>query len=373
MYKNHLLTLLHKIDEIIDASKSLTLNSHSKVSPQTALLETILNIENKKDTLVAIMEREATEESQSLQILSIVSSINNEAENASLLIDNIPSEGSKHLRNLKRHLSSLILLTAQFLAPEHAMENDKRSSLNTQQDELEERLDRTIDRYSKKEAELLNRLNRNETKIKEYEKTAKDSISTIDNLIKSAEAHLGENLKGFQIEIGEKTKDLGEHIALVTGQSIATDYSLKSTAEGKTASLLRLCSIFLMLLTFYLAYNLFNDTTPTQITIPFVVNKVALLLLLSIPAAYLAKESARHRNKQFDYTQAQLDLSGVDPYIASLPRDKQIELKMELAKSIFARDKFKEQSKENKYRHVSNSEMHDILLELIKKLELPKK
>lgn len=68
--------------------------------------------------------------------------------------------------------------------------------------------------------------------------------------------------------------------------------------------------------------------------------KTAILRLvfsaaLSIPAAYLSRESTRHRNKQYEFQQMSLELQAITPYIASLPDEEQHKLKAEMATRLF--------------------------------------
>lgn len=64
--------------------------------------------------------------------------------------------------------------------------------------------------------------------------------------------------------------------------------------------------------------------------------RIAISLILSIPAAYLTRESAKHRQQHYRHRAAALDLATIDPFLASMPEDKRNELKLEIAKRLFA-------------------------------------
>jgi hypothetical protein len=58
-------------------------------------------------------------------------------------------------------------------------------------------------------------------------------------------------------------------------------------------------------------------------------------VLLSVPAAYLARESAKLRQQQHSHHETSLNLKAIGPYIASLPEDEQNLIKSDIAKKMF--------------------------------------
>lgn len=58
-------------------------------------------------------------------------------------------------------------------------------------------------------------------------------------------------------------------------------------------------------------------------------------VLLSVPAAYLARESAKHRQQQHSHHETSLNLKAIGPYIASLPENEQNLIKSDIAKKMF--------------------------------------
>lgn len=95
--------------------------------------------------------------------------------------------------------------------------------------------------------------------------------------------------------------------------------------------------------------------------------RIVLAMLLSVPAAYLARESAKHREQQYRHLQTSLDLKTISPYIASLPDEEQHKIKSEVASRLFAARDF---SKVSSDPYPIN--MHEIIMELLKKVDVGK-
>ena len=63
--------------------------------------------------------------------------------------------------------------------------------------------------------------------------------------------------------------------------------------------------------------------------------KTCISLVLSVPAAYLAREADKHRAKYNDYKKTAMDLKSINPYTDSLPEDQKNTLKAEMANRLF--------------------------------------
>lgn len=234
-------------------------------------------------------------------------------------------------------------------------------------DEFDRRLGRSMEIQRKNEAELMAKVESVEAQLSQIENLANQKLKRIDQLSEEGEQALGNIFLEFKNEIDNKLSDLGEHIANVTGQSISTERMQLASGERRTADFLRLSSFFLMCVTFVLAFFLFKDLSPDQVSLPLLMNKVTLIILLTLPSAYLARESTKHRKREFEYTETAMDISAVEPYIASMPKERQHALKCELAKQIFSRTERKSSAEDT---YPINTQ--ELLLEIIKKLEMPK-
>jgi hypothetical protein len=114
-------------------------------------------------------------------------------------------------------------------------------------------------------------------------------------------------------------------------------YSQAAVDEKKSADSLRMTSVFCMaLMVVIVAVTLFEILFGSYyITWESLVSRIAFTLIVSVPAAYFAKESNNHRLKYYEYKQTSLDLHAVSPYLKSLPEDEQNRLKSEFAQKLF--------------------------------------
>ena len=112
----------------------------------------------------------------------------------------------------------------------------------------------------------------------------------------------------------------------------------------------------------------FYETTQSDFKWQVALTRLVLALVLSIPSAYLARESSKHREQQYAYLQTSMDLKAIDPYIASLPEDTQHKIKANIADRIFASKDFSSVSNNSSYP----INTHELMMELIKKVDVDK-
>lgn len=193
-------------------------------------------------------------------------------------------------------------------------------------------------------------------KIEKLEREVKNEIEKITSLYKEA-----------QDEINSKKKQIDDILGHVSGRAIAGDFEASSAEEKKMADWLRYTSLGCMAVIVAVVCYSFWETTTAEFQWQKSVFRMVLAVMLSVPAAYLARESAKHREQQYNHLQTSLDLKAISPYIASLPVDEQHKIKIEIASRLFAA---RDYSKVGADPYPIN--VHEIVMELIKKLELNK-
>jgi hypothetical protein len=117
---------------------------------------------------------------------------------------------------------------------------------------------------------------------------------------------------------------------------LAGSYNKYSKDEGGAADLLRAGAIILMAIAIGTIGWALNDAVNKALSTETAILRVALSLVISVPAAYLARESAKHRQQQYSLRQTALDIDAIDGYIASLASTVQEEIKKEIATKLFA-------------------------------------
>lgn len=167
------------------------------------------------------------------------------------------------------------------------------------------------------------------------------------------------------IDIDQKT----EHINRVTGQAaarmIAGDYEGSAASEKEAADYLRRGALACMLLIVAILGWALYETTGAVFEWDRFLSKISLVFLLGVPAAYLARESAKHREQQYQHLQTSLDMKAISPFLASMPDVEQHKLKAIIAKRIFGGRDF---SKVGNDPYPINT--HEILMRIIDKVDL---
>ncbi|MDI3249333.1 MULTISPECIES: hypothetical protein [unclassified Pseudomonas] len=171
------------------------------------------------------------------------------------------------------------------------------------------------------------------------------------------------------IEAIESSKsEINDILGHVSGRAIAGDYEKSATDEKVMADWLRYGALACMALIVVVLGSAVAATITNEFEWPRFLSRVSLVFLLSVPAAYLARESAKHREQQYQHQQTSLDMKAVSPFLASLPEDERHKIKAAIASRIFSGKDF---SKAGSDPYPINT--HEILMELIKKLEVSTK
>ncbi|HDS1059378.1 hypothetical protein [Pseudomonas putida] len=186
----------------------------------------------------------------------------------------------------------------------------------------------TMARHAKDIKKLLDE---NSTRLSDFEQNLKNleniAVTEIQKITKAYEA--------AKADIDEKTN----HINRVTGQAaarmIAGDYEGTAASEKEAADNLRYLALACMLLIVGVLGWAVIESTSTNFEWERFLSKISLVFLLGVPAAYLARESAKHREQQYHHLQTSLDMKAISPFLASLPEEEQHKLKALIATRIF--------------------------------------
>ncbi|MBA1277229.1 hypothetical protein [Stutzerimonas stutzeri] len=172
------------------------------------------------------------------------------------------------------------------------------------------------------------------------------------------------------VEIDKKKEQINAISEHAAGRVLAGDYENSAAQELKMADRLRWGSLACMgLITAILVTITWSTfSAPGEFEWQKSLFRLSLAFLLSVPAAYLARESAKHRKQQYEYHQNSLDLKAINPYISSLPIEEQHKLKIEIASRIFAAKTYPN-SAEDSYP----LNFQEIIVKLIDKIDIDKK
>lgn len=218
--------------------------------------------------------------------------------------------------------------------------------------------------YGKHDDRIKKLLNENEIRIVALEKRIQHLEQEAQNEINKVLAVYAEGVEAIESSKSEINDILGH----VSGRAIAGDYEKSAADEKVMADWLRYGALACMALIVLVLGSAVAATITSEFEWPRFLSRVSLVFLLSIPAAYLARESAKHREQQYQHQQTSLDMKAVSPFLASLPEDERHKIKAAIASRIFSGKDF---SKAGSDPYPINT--HEILMELIKKLEVSTK
>lgn len=195
--------------------------------------------------------------------------------------------------------------------------------------------------------------------IEELEKNHQTQIDTLNNDIKAI-------VESNQHEASTGVEKINKLVGIAANTSITGSFKDNAQRERTGADWNRYGSIASMVVSIFafVFYEAVFDFNADQ-ELHHAIARFGLTFLLSLLAAYLARESSKHRQQQYNYQQIALEHEALSPYISDLPEEKQHELKIEMAKKLFPGTG--NQSKTGTEGLPIN--IHDLFVELIKKAD----
>jgi len=185
-------------------------------------------------------------------------------------------------------------------------------------------------KYKEEQKELLEKY---ENKISKTEKTVNDIETKAIEKLKNVDKIYNEKLK----LIKEKEKEINDLLGIVSENTISGNFEDSAEEEKKLANGLRYTALSgMLIITTIVGYSFFDSIH--SFSWEESIFRFVLVIFLSIPTTYLARESAKHRKQQYKHLQMSLELKATTPYWNSLPKEDQDKLKVELSKKIFAQN-----------------------------------
>lgn len=209
-------------------------------------------------------------------------------------------------------------------------------------------------KHRAREAELLTQFDALEDRLKSIEKEHENTLGAVKNLFDVN-----------KLAILKKQKDIDALFGIASGSALAGGYDGRARKEEVIANILRIASLILMVVIIALFSWSLYDTTQSVIDWRILLFKFVVSVMLSVPAAYLAKESTRHRQEHQYYLSKALDINAIDPYIANLPDPEKHKLKSKIALRLFAA---RREAPQEPNEFPINAQ--EIILKLIEKTEI---
>lgn len=244
-----------------------------------------------------------------------------------------------------------------------------RAEQRTDRENQISKLSAGIEILSTQLAALQSESNRSRKYILESQQLAEDTSSRLSNFDELlSETFVSSSARVDQVLAGlaDKQREVNELVGAVAGSAMAGSYSVSAESERRLADWMRAGSVLLMLIISCLVGYSLLDTSQPNFDWQIALFRLLFSLALSVPAAYMARESARHREQQYAFLSISLDLKSITPFLASLPFDDQNKLKVDIANRIFG--KVASPAKGESYP----LNIQELILEILKKVEMPK-
>ncbi|NSY36571.1 hypothetical protein DS891_24105 [Pseudoalteromonas sp. JC28] len=193
-----------------------------------------------------------------------------------------------------------------------------------------------------------------------------DEFGELESKATSTNSKIDKIVTGIQEEFEQRLEKLDNLLSEAGAKTLAKDFSSSAAIERKAADYTRYGSLFCMALIIIIVCFSFWESTHTNFEWQSSLFRTAMVFVLSIPAAYLSRESTKHRQQEYNYHQTALDIKSIDPYIKSLPEEAQHQLKIGIAQKLFGSRQFTNQES----FPINTQEM---LMEVLKKVDLKSK
>lgn len=295
-------------------------------------------------------------------------------ENVNFSISLITSELDSHSKNeIASNQINEILSKYQRL--ENSFSKKQSDVIDSFRSRSEKEIDLFTDLGKKKLDSLLDNTQNRTKLLNSLAEKNNVAVSELSKRIESIESQYTEQIelasdiyKNGIINIEESKKEIESMLSNTANRVMADDYVSSAVAEKKAANWLRGLSLVCMTIIVGIVCLSFYDSTHSGFDWENSIFRTVLVFILSIPAAYLSRESTKHREQQYNYHHTALDLKAITPYIASLPEADQNRIKISIAERIFA-------SRQTNLNPQDSFPLNtqELMMELIKKVDLSRK
>lgn len=136
-------------------------------------------------------------------------------------------------------------------------------------------------------------------------------------------------------DIDTRIAELDKLLGLQGKKVLAGRFEADAVNEEKAANYFRRGGIGVMIIAILVIVASYYELAEFDLSPSAAVVRIVFSLILSVPAAYLARESAKHRQRQYWLRQTALEIGAIDSYIATLPIEIQHKIKEETATKLF--------------------------------------
>ncbi len=237
------------------------------------------------------------------------------------------SEIDGQLSEVQRKLSSVDLEISRSLVRID-------SAISTFQDQFSSAQEGRVMEFGKAILEIRAQLSRAEDEFRRVGE--KELISWNESVQEAQESWIKQyniNLEYFV----EKKKQVDEIFGAIGTSAYAGNFRNEALHERDEADLWRRGAVFFMVLVVGVSIAAFVECFGKDVKTQDFMFRISTALVLLIPAAYAANESAKHRDKQRGYSRMHLELASIDAYLVHLTPAKREQIKEYLSRRFFGR------------------------------------
>jgi len=179
-------------------------------------------------------------------------------------------------------------------------------------------------------------------------------MTILNNSVAAGETHFASGIEPLQKkyadalagldaktpELQAKSDQINDLLAFTSKKVLTGTYQDQANLEKTAADRLRVGALGIMGFALVLVAISFISSTREDHVLENTVLRLVFSLALAVPAAYMARESAKHRQQQYSLQQTALDVATIDPYINNLPEAIQHQIKLDVASKIFGARNF---------------------------------
>lgn len=217
--------------------------------------------------------------------------------------------------------------------------NDQLIVIREQAENINEAIEGS---FEQKSQEIEDRFSKaNEIRDQSFKKITDE----YDELVSTHVDNFKLTAKDLVSELEEK-RDAGKKLLNIIGNiGVTGNYQLIANYHRKNADIFRVLAIlFMVIMSTILLVTIFQ-VNGSDIKWELALIRIAAAAVLSYPATYCSRESAKHRKLENLNRRIELELASINPFIEFLEEDKQNEIKENLVSKYFGKDQTVEEDK----------------------------
>lgn len=252
------------------------------------------------------------------ELQASVSEISNDANEQKTLLENLVSEIHQHSENID---SSLEGFNSKF----ESFETEFNNQLEQKISDVEEKYDIYTENM---DSTLSTKLEENKAEVDKLLTTQKDEFSTQVEDQKTEAVNIITSLE-------DKKEEASNLLQIIGNIGITGNYKNIANQEKESADNWRKIALGLMItMVAVIGITIFISAT-NGFDWKLALFRIGAALILAVPAAYAAKESAKHRQLENHNRRSELELASLDPFLEKLPEGTRNKVKEELTKKFF--------------------------------------